>query len=184
MVQFLRLSTSVTPACSSASPSTAMTTSWSPWRSSTDSSKSSTSTSDLSASWWEFKCNNAKKHYWVFWVVQRLELLPHDRAVMGSISAAPIIENLVVHIFLTSFLMGLSLPLFLYFCLFYIIQLTYKFLPMLGIEQRISGVGSDRSANCSTTTALAVHIRWCYRTCRKWTGWRNVSLSACGINWR
>ena len=27
---------------------------------------------------------------------------------------------------------GLSLPLFLYFCLFYILQLTDKFLPMLG----------------------------------------------------
>ena len=74
---------------------------------------------------------------------------------MGWISAAPIIENLAVHIFL----MGHSRPLFLYFCRFYIIQWTDKFLPMLGIEPRISGDGSDRSANCSTTTALAVHIR-------------------------
>ena len=48
-------------------------------------------------------------------------------------------------------LIGLSLPLFLYFCLIYIIQLTDKVLPMLGFELRISGVRSDRSA---TTTAL------------------------------
>ena len=51
------------------------------------------------------------------------------------------------------FLMGLSWPLFLYFPLFHVIQLTDKFLPMLGFKMRISGVGSDRSANCVTTTA-------------------------------
>ena len=50
--------------------------------------------------------------------------------------------------------MGLSRPLFLYFHLFYIVQLTDKFLPMLEFELRISGVRSDRSANCATTTAL------------------------------
>ena len=43
------------------------------------------------------------------------------------------------------------MPLFLYFCLIYIIQLTDKVLPMLGFELRISGVRSDRSA---TTNAL------------------------------
>ena len=48
---------------------------------------------------------------------------------------------------------GLSLPLFLYFCLFYISQLIDKFLLMLGFELRIFGVGSDCSANCATTTA-------------------------------
>ena len=49
------------------------------------------------------------------------------------------------------FLMGLSQPHFLYFCLFYFIQLTDKFLPMLGFEPHISGVGGDCSPNCATT---------------------------------
>ena len=40
-----------------------------------------------------------------------------------------------------------------YFRLFYIIQLTDKFLPMLGFELQIFGVGSNCSANCATTTA-------------------------------
>ena len=49
--------------------------------------------------------------------------------------------------------MGLSWPLFLYFCLFFILQLAHKCLLILGFERRISGVRSDRSANCATTTA-------------------------------
>ena len=55
--------------------------------------------------------------------------------------------------------MGLIQPLFLYFRLFYIIQLTDKFLPMLGFELRISGVRSNRSANCATTTAQCDSLR-------------------------
>ena len=47
--------------------------------------------------------------------------------------------------------MGLSRPLFLYFRLFYIIQLTDKVLPMLGFEPRFTGVRRDRSANCATS---------------------------------
>ena len=31
---------------------------------------------------------------------------------------------------------------------------TFKVLPMMGFDLRISGNGSDRSANCATTTAL------------------------------
>ena len=46
--------------------------------------------------------------------------------------------------------MGLSLPLFLFFHLFYIKQLTDKFLPMMGSELRISGVSQP---NCATTIA-------------------------------
>ena len=34
----------------------------------------------------------------------------------------------------------------------------FEILPMSGFEPRISGVGSDRSANCATTTALRVRI--------------------------
>ena len=52
-----------------------------------------------------------------------------------------------------TFLKSLSRPLFLHFRLFYIIQLTDKFLPMLGFELQIFGVGSNCSANCATTTA-------------------------------
>ena len=33
-----------------------------------------------------------------------------------------------------------------------------KSLPKLGFEPRISGVGSDRSANCATTTARGLNI--------------------------
>ena len=51
--------------------------------------------------------------------------------------------------------MGLSRPLFVYFCLLNVVQLTDNFfLPMFGFEQWVSGVGSDRSANCATTSAL------------------------------
>ena len=53
------------------------------------------------------------------------------------------------------FLTGLSRPLFLYFCLVYIMQLTVKFLPMSAFKPQISGVGSNHSANCATTTAQA-----------------------------
>ena len=58
------------------------------------------------------------------------------------------------------FLMGLSRPLFLYFSLFYItIQLADKVLPMLGFKsRRISGVGSDRSASCATSTAHSLPV--------------------------
>lgn len=48
------------------------------------------------------------------------------------------------------FLMGLFRPLFPYLCLFYSIQLTYKFLPMLGFEPQIGSVGSHCSVNCAT----------------------------------
>ena len=51
------------------------------------------------------------------------------------------------------FKMGLSRLLFLYFRLFNMKQSTDEFLLMVGFEPRISGVGSDRSANCVTTTA-------------------------------
>ena len=51
--------------------------------------------------------------------------------------------------------MGLCCLLCPYFRLFYIIQLADKFLPMLGFELQISGVGSNRSANCATAT---VHL--------------------------
>ena len=47
----------------------------------------------------------------------------------------------------------LSRTLFLYFRQFLNIQLTDKFFPLLGFEPRISGVRSDRSTNCATTTA-------------------------------
>ena len=51
--------------------------------------------------------------------------------------------------------MGLSWPHLLYFSLFHIMQLTEKFLPMLGFKPWISGVVSDRSANCATATTTA-----------------------------
>ena len=51
--------------------------------------------------------------------------------------------------------MGISWLRLLYFCLFHIMQMTDKALPMLGFEPRISGVGSDRSANFATTTTTA-----------------------------
>ena len=52
--------------------------------------------------------------------------------------------------------MGHSRPLFIYFCLFYAISsnIFTKILPMTGSEPRTSGIGSDRSANWATTTAL------------------------------
>ena len=53
----------------------------------------------------------------------------------------------------TCFFMAPSRPLFLYFYLFYDIQLIDKFLPLLGFKLQISGVRSDGSANCATTTA-------------------------------
>ena len=44
--------------------------------------------------------------------------------------------------------MGHSWPLYLYFGpLFFNVKLVDKILPMLGFEQRISGVGSDRATN-------------------------------------
>ena len=57
--------------------------------------------------------------------------------------------------------MGLSQPLFLYFQLFFVMQLTdeqINYLPMMGLEPRIPGVGSNRSANCTTTTAQVLKI--------------------------
>ena len=53
-----------------------------------------------------------------------------------------------------NFLMGQSRLLFLYFRLFYIIQLTDKKFPTLEFELRISGVGSNRSAKKATSTPL------------------------------
>ena len=47
-----------------------------------------------------------------------------------------------------------SLPLFLYFRLFYIVQLADKILLVFGLELQISGVGSESSTNWATTTAL------------------------------
>ena len=42
----------------------------------------------------------------------------------------------------------------------------FEILPMSGFELRISGVGSDRSANCATTTAqrcrLIIHTKYSY----------------------
>ena len=57
--------------------------------------------------------------------------------------------------------MGLSQPVLLYFCLFCIVQLTDKFLPMLGFKPRISGIGSDHSATCATTTASSRTSVYC-----------------------
>ena len=50
---------------------------------------------------------------------------------------------------ITHFKMGHSRPLFFFsFCLFYFnVQLVDKSLPMLGLDLRISGVGSNCSAN-------------------------------------
>ena len=50
--------------------------------------------------------------------------------------------------------MGHSRPLFLYFRLFWIAIDRNISLPMSGFKSRISGGGSDRSANCAATTAL------------------------------
>ena len=52
--------------------------------------------------------------------------------------------------------MGHSRPLFLYFRLFcnLIVQLVDTILPMTRFEPLISGVGSSRSCNWATTTAL------------------------------
>ena len=44
--------------------------------------------------------------------------------------------------------------LFFFIFVFSIVQLADKILPMSGLEPRISGVGSDCSTNCTTTTAL------------------------------
>ena len=54
------------------------------------------------------------------------------------------------------FKLGLSRTLFIYFRLFNTVeskQMFYKSLPITGFEQRISGVGGDRSANWATTAA-------------------------------
>ena len=37
-------------------------------------------------------------------------------------------------------------------------KVTDQFLPMLGFEPRISGVGSNHSANCATTTAQGLFL--------------------------
>ena len=36
----------------------------------------------------------------------------------------------------------------------------YNILPMTGFEPRISGIGSDRSAICATTTAMGTRVHW------------------------
>ena len=64
--------------------------------------------------------------------------------------------------------MGCSQPLFLYFCVFSIVQLVDKILLMSGFEPQISGVGSNRSTNWATTTP-----RSC--TTLKFTFWRSLS---------
>ena len=49
-------------------------------------------------------------------------------------------------------------------------QLTDKqinYLPMMGIEPQISGVGSDRSANCATTTAKLTQTFVCIHYVRQ-----------------
>ena len=51
--------------------------------------------------------------------------------------------------------MGHSRPLFLFFSSFQYNNVQYKCLPMAVFEPRTSGIGSDRSTNWATTTALA-----------------------------
>ena len=65
------------------------------------------------------------------------------------------------------FLMGHSRPLFL-FSVFSKLKCSWhklKVLPMTGFDLRISGVGSDRSADCASTTALHRYLiyldSWC-----------------------
>ena len=52
-----------------------------------------------------------------------------------TVTATTVFEMLVL-----GFLMGLSRPIFLYFRLFYILQLTDEYLPMSGFEPRVMGV--------------------------------------------
>ena len=63
---------------------------------------------------------------------------------------------------LPAYLANLSIPgLFSFiFCLFciLIVQLVDKILPMTGFEQRISGVGCDRSTNRATTSAHLAYL--------------------------
>ena len=60
------------------------------------------------------------------------------------------------------------------FCLFCIIQLADKFLPMLAFKPGISGVGSDRYANCATTTAremVNLKFQSIYEICKEPKFW-------------
>ena len=54
--------------------------------------------------------------------------------------------------------MGISRPLFLFFRLFFILQLTDKFLRMLGFEPRISGVGSNQVISSVTFYTRTVSL--------------------------
>ena len=47
---------------------------------------------------------------------------------------------------------------FFMFHLFYITQLTHKFLPIMGFELGIFGVESDPSTNCATATAHKINL--------------------------
>ena len=71
-------------------------------------------------------------------------------------------------LFCLLFVMGLSRPLFLYFRLFYSIQLTDKFLTMLGFELLSSCAGSNRLANCATASAqFTLLVCWFWRNLSK-----------------
>ena len=70
-----------------------------------------------------------------------------------------------------------SQPLFLYFCLFNTVDndCMNQSLPMTGFEPWTSGVRSNRSTNCATTTALTLATvctricNWILQTKRKFT---------------
>ena len=66
-----------------------------------------------------------------------------------------------VFIWLFFSIMGHSRHLFIYFCLFNTVdsrQWTIKILPMTGFEPRTSVIGSNRSTNWATTTALFLNV--------------------------
>ena len=67
--------------------------------------------------------------------------------------------------------MGHSRPLFLYFCIFgiFVVQLVDNILPITGFKLRISGIGSNRSANWATTTALCEENTWVCTLARSMT---------------
>ena len=73
---------------------------------------------------------------------------------MSSYSATHM-ERSCSFLFLKWVITGLFFFIFV-FSIKLTVYVQYKFLPMTGFQPWTSGIGSDRSTNCDTTTALEI----------------------------
>ena len=112
-----------------------------------------------SSHWFEGKIDSWQKGVllWIWAVFKQPGLLLISSILAYGAELNPYNFFIVFNVFLW---IAHSQPLFLYFRLFWIAIDRYvwdNLLPMSGFEPRMSGAGSDCSANCATTTALFLY---------------------------